>query len=137
MPQPPDLEFRLGARTGQECVVRRVQRAGEHEILPHQQPELVAQVVEILALVDAAAPDPHHVHVGLGRAAQVPLVVGAGQPGDETVRGNPVGALGEDRPAVDDKLERFAPRVGVAVQGDRAQSDPALPPADRARRRAG
>ena len=105
MAQPPDLILRLGPRAGHEGVVGRVKRAGEHEILPHEQPQLVAQIVEILAFVDAAAPDPHHVHVRLDRTAQVALVIGAGQPGDETVRGNPVGPLGEDRPAVDDELE--------------------------------
>ena len=66
--------------------------------------------------------------MGLRRAAQVPLVVGAGQPRDEAVRRNPVGALREHRPAVDDKLERLAPAVGVPVERDRAQADAARPP---------
>ena len=45
-------------------------RAGEHEVLPHQQAELVGELVEAIVLVDAAAPDAHHVHVRVGGRLQ-------------------------------------------------------------------
>ncbi len=32
---------------------------------PHQYPQLVASLVESVALVDSPSPDPDHVHVGL------------------------------------------------------------------------
>ena len=73
-----DLVVRFGARAGQERGIGRIERAGEHEVLPHEQAEFIAQVVEVLALVDAAAPYPQHVHVRRGRAAQVAGVIGPG-----------------------------------------------------------
>ena len=71
MPQPPDLLADLDLEVGQELRVgQRVDAAGEHEVLPDQDSEAVAQVVERLGLVVAAAPDPDHVVVGGRRRAQ-------------------------------------------------------------------
>ncbi len=84
----------------------------------------------MLALVDPAAPHADHVHVGLSRGAQVARIVVAREARDETVRRYPVRALGEDRAAVDDELECFAPFVGMAVEHDGTQADPARPGAD-------
>ena len=39
--------------------------AGEQEVLPDQQAEFVGEVVEVVGLVDAAAPDPQQVDVGV------------------------------------------------------------------------
>ena len=61
------------------------------------------------------------------RAAQVARVIRSRQPGHQAVRRDPVGSLGEDGAAVHHKLERLAPWVGVPVQRDRAQADPARP----------
>ena len=44
--------------------------AAEHELLPDHQAKFVADVVEVVALVDAAAPFAHHVHVGIARGLQ-------------------------------------------------------------------
>jgi len=41
--------------------------AAEHELLPNHKAQLVADVVEVVALVNAAAPLAHHVHVGIAR----------------------------------------------------------------------
>ena len=110
--------------------VAGIERAGEHEILPDQQAELVAQVVEVLGLVDPAAPDAHHVHVGRDRGLQVARIIAPGEAGDKGARRDPVGALCENRPAVDDELERLAPFVRLAVERDRPQPDPAHSRAD-------
>src|SRR5512142_1956666 len=84
----------------------------------------------MLALVDAPTPHPHHVHVSLGCAAQVTGIVVTCQPGDETVRRNPVCPLGEYGATIHDKLKRLPGAVAVPVQNDRTQSNTPRPTAD-------
>ena len=59
----------LGRHLGGERLLLRVGGAGEQEVLPDQQPELVGEVVEVVGLVAAAAPDPQQVDVRVGRLA--------------------------------------------------------------------
>ncbi|OQA62696.1 MAG: hypothetical protein BWY37_02240 [Firmicutes bacterium ADurb.Bin262] len=99
--QPAELvrEFRLNL--GEERAVRRVERAREHEVVPHQQPKLVTGVVKSVVFKLASAPQPDHVHVGgPSRPEQVAVALGRlarGQP----VAGNPVRALAEQVHPVD------------------------------------
>jgi hypothetical protein len=65
--QAADVFDRLLADVGNERLVARVHAAGEHEVLPDQQPQLVGEVVEAVVFVDAAAPHAHHVHVRVDR----------------------------------------------------------------------
>ena len=54
-----------------ERLLLGVRRAGQQEVLPDQQAALVAELVEVLGLVDPAAPDADEVEVGVdapGRA---------------------------------------------------------------------
>ena len=46
-------------------LVARIQAAAKHKILPDENSHFVATVVEIVTLVNAATPNPHHVHVGV------------------------------------------------------------------------
>ena len=62
-------------------------------------------VVEVVGLVDAAAPDPQQVHVRVERLVEPAREPVARDAGQEVVVGDPVGALDEDRPAVDDEGE--------------------------------
>ena len=124
MPQPPNLLPDLRLEVGDELRVgQRVDAAGEHEVLPDQDPVSVAQVVERLGLVVAAAPDTDHVVVRCRRGAEQRVELGGGHARRKRVGRNPVGALGEDRHAVDDERERLAPFVGLAPELERAQSD--------------
>ena len=68
MAEPPHLRLGLGADAVEERGVGRVHPAAEHEVLPDQDAQLVAGVVEGVVLVDAAAPDAEHVHVRVGGA---------------------------------------------------------------------
>ena len=90
----------------------------EHEVLPDHDAELVADVVELVGLVVAAAPVANHVHVGVDGGLQDLAVLLGGDAGGEAVEGNDVGALTEDRDAVDDELEGASPLVGIAAQDD-------------------
>ena len=100
--------------------------------MPDEKALFVAEIVKFLLLVDAAAPETDHVHPSLSGGGKQVVVKRAISFGDEAVRGNPIGALGEDRLAVDDELERFTERVGMPVEHDRPQSDPFFPEIDHA-----
>lgn len=124
MAQPPDLLGDLLADVGEEGrVAERIDAAGEHEVLPDQDPQPVAQVVEGLDLVVAAAPDADHVVVGGRRRAQESLQLGGRDAPGEGVGRDPVAALREDGDAVDDEGERLAPDVGFAPQLERPEAD--------------
>ena len=124
MPKTPDLFADLRFEVGQELRVGQwVDAAGEHEVLPDQDPVSVAQVVERLGLVVAAAPDTDHVVVRGRRGAEQCVELGRGHAGRERVGRNPVGALGEYRHAVDHERERLAPLVWPAPKFERAEAD--------------
>ena len=96
--------------------------ATKHEFLPNHQAELVADVVEVVALVDAAAPFAHHVHVGVaGRRQNLAIAFGCNAAG-KAVEGNNVRALGEDGNSVHDERKALAPLVGQTAQLNRAQA---------------
>ena len=113
--QPGDVLARLGLDLGGERLLLRVGGAGEQEVLPDQQAELVGRVVEVVALVQAAAPHPQQVDVGVDGLVEPRGVAVAGDAGREAVVGDPVDAADEDRHAVDDEGERGAVRSSGVV----------------------
>ena len=132
MPQPPDLVADLDRQIGQEVGIgQRVDAAGKHEVLPDQDAVAVAQVVEGLGLVVAAAPNPDHVVVGVRRGAEQRAELCRRDASREGVRRNPVGSLGEDRDPVDDEGERLAGLVGFAPEFEGAQAYLVVPDIER------
>ena len=113
----------LGVDHLQELRRRRVLRAGEHHVLPDEQAELVAEIVEIVELVEAAAPDADHVHVGGDRLGEEAPDALAGDARGQRVGRDPVGALGEDVDAVDAEIHRHARFIGLGDQLELAQPD--------------
>ncbi len=84
----------------------------------------VAQLKEVVGLVDAAAPHPQQVDVGVGRVrdpSRVPSTVHSGRKG---VVGYPVRPPYEHRGVVDPQLEPCTARVVGRVDLDRTESDP-------------
>ena len=67
--QPGDRLPCLGLDLAPQRLVLRVRRTREQEVLPDKDSQLVADVVEVFALVDAAAPDAQQVHAGVDRVA--------------------------------------------------------------------
>ena len=126
--EPRDLRPRLQLDLlGQRRL--RVGRAREHEVLPHEQPDAVAEVVEEVVLVDPAAPDAQHVHVRVARGGDQLLVAVGLHRAHERVRGDPVRAAREDPDAVEHEAEEARARllgVGPLVELERAHADPAL-----------
>jgi len=78
-----------------------VHPAGEHEVLPDEQAQLIAQLVEGIGLVDPAAPHAQHGGVALRGQPQPALVPPAVHPRGEGVRGYPVVSSTEQGHVVD------------------------------------
>lgn len=104
----------------EEGAVGGVEGAGEVEVLPHHDAQRVAEVVEEVGLVDAAAPDAEHVEVGLfggGEKVAVLLLERGGENGEGVAR-YPVGALGKEGLSVLVEGEGLADGVGFLSQLD-------------------
>ena len=113
----------LGRDVGEERLVARDHRVGEHEVLPDQNPEFVGQVVESVGLVNPSPPHAQHVHVGVGRRLEQPSVAQSVGPGREVIGGDVVRSLHEDRHAVDLDVEALTDRIGLRDHLDGTQSD--------------
>ena len=124
--EPADLIVDLGAHFGEEVRRRGIEIAGEHEVLPDQQAELVAEIVEEILLVEAAAPDADHVHVGVDRGAASSLRVSSGVARDGSAS---AGIQLAPRQKISRPLTRKAKRApassGVGQQLEPAQADAA------------
>lgn len=117
--KPHDVFPGLALDRGEEAGVRGVVAAGKHEVLPDQDPHLVAGVVEGLVLVDAAAPDADHALVPLDDEPEPVAVPLAGDAGREAVGGDPVAAAAEDGDLVD--LEEGGARLAEERPLDEAE----------------
>ena len=120
--QAPELVLGFLRNALLEGVGARLPIVAEHEILPDHDAQLVADVVELLGFVIAAAPVPDHVHVGVFSRLQHLAVLRGGDAGGETVERDHVGALAENGDAVDHEFERASPLIGLAPQHDGPQA---------------
>src|SRR6266850_1563319 len=83
--------------------------AAEHEVLPHHDAEFVADIVEVIGFVVAAAPIPDHVHVSIARRLENLAMLSRSDAGGETVERNDVSAFGEYRNAIHHEREALPP----------------------------
>ena len=118
-----DVVLQLGSQQLEEPLRARVDGAAEHQILPDQDALAVAQLVEDLALVLAAAPDAQHVHVRAHRRADEVLVALRRLAGHQRVARYPVGSLAEDVGAIDADDEGLAVVVAFADDLHGTQSE--------------
>lgn len=119
--QPDDVLAGLGRDLVVQRLLFGIRGAGEGKVLPDQQAFLVGEFVEVVTLVQAAAPDPYEVDSGLGGLVEAGGDALAGEAGGEAVVGDPVDAAYEDRFAVDGDTE------GLALQLDAPESGPGAP----------
>ena len=100
--------------------------AGDHKVLPDQDPLLVAQIIEMVLGVVSAAPYPQSVEIRVHGPVDQPVQPLGRHPAQETVHGDVVRTHGEDLHAVDDEAEFAAPLVRVRLRADRqgTQADP-------------
>ena len=111
--------------TSARKAVGGVAHAGEHEVLPDHEAELVAQLVEIVGLVLAAAPDAQHVHVGGAGALQQVAHRGGGDARGDGIGWNPVRPHRRDVAAVHPHLEIVIDGVLLDDPVELAQADAA------------
>ena len=63
MTDPPDVLCHLFDNVLLKFLIQVINRTGEHEVLPDDQPQLIAQVKEPIVRIVASAPDPDCVEV--------------------------------------------------------------------------
>ena len=127
MPQPAHVVLHFLPDVLGEIGSQVVHGAGEHEVLPHQQAQFVAGIVEGVVRVAAAAPHPNTVEVG--RRALLQQMPGAlrGDPGQDVVLGDVVGAHGEDLHPVHLVGKALPVLVLLPGNGHGPQADAPLP----------
>jgi len=118
-----DVLARLRLDLRAQRILLGVRRAREQEVLPDQQPQLVGQLVEVVGLVEPAAPDADEVEVRVERLLEAAPHAVARDAHGECVVGDPVDALHEHRLVVDDECERRAGLVGRHVPAHVPESD--------------
>ena len=101
----------LDVREIHRLVLRMTGVAGHPEFLPYKYAQFVAQAVESVALLDAAAPESQQVDAALTGVAQFGF--GAAVAHSQHRFGNPVGPPDEQPLAVDVKDPRPVRGVGV------------------------
>ena len=99
-----------------------IQAASEHEILPDENPHFIAKIIEVVTLVNAAAPDAQHVHVGVAHGLKQFAIFISTDAAREAVRRDPITAFGKDRHAVNHKGEALAGFVALLLEFQRAQA---------------
>ena len=120
--QAAHLVLGLGLDVQLESIGAGLPVVAEHEILPDHDAKLVADRVELVGLVVAAAPVANHVHVGVARGLQNAAIIRGRDAVGKAVERNDVRALGEHGNSVDDKLKAAAPLVEMAIEHDGAQA---------------
>src|ERR1051325_4324459 len=125
-PNPPHGSRRLPPRSLRVLARVRVVAARVGEVLPYEDSELIAEVVELLGFVKPPAPDAKHVvsSVASGCGLRLrPLVRAVLQERGKGVRGNPVRSFGEQIVTVHTELESLSAPVGIGFtnQLDRAK----------------
>ena len=125
--QAGDILACLGFDLSTHRLVFRIGRTGKEEILPHEETERVAGLVERLRLVNAAAPDAQQIDIGIARLRNPRGVTLRRHAGQEAIVGNPVRAAHEDRDVVDNDRESGAVFVGRGVEADGAEACLACP----------
>ena len=96
--------------------------SAKHEILPDHDSQLIADVIEIVGFVVAAAPVADHIHVSIaGRLQNLPMLRRR-DTGREAVKRDYIGAFGEDWDAIHHEGETLAPLIGFAAQLERTEA---------------
>ena len=114
-----DLRRLEHGRRCERLVVPGIVHAGEHEVLPDEDAQLVAEIVKTIGLVGKRAADANHVHPGFAQLCEGRAIRGRmGGEGCE-VQWRPAGTSAEHRNAIDDEAEALA--IGVTSDVDGAE----------------
>ena len=127
MRQTPHLVRRLAGDIGQELLVDgRVFGAGKHELLPDKDAFGIADIVELVALINAAAPDTQEIAVRLQGAVHQRGMTIAVRAAQDQIHGHIVAPLAEDRLVIDldDEILPLL-RMRILVDPHMAEPEPA------------
>ena len=116
VPQTLYLIDRLLPHIVEKCSVARIHVAAEHKVLPDNESEFVADVVEVVVFVDPASPLADHVHIGVARGLKDLAIRGLSDSGGKTVERNYICAFSKNGNAIDHELHASAPVVRIAPQ---------------------
>src|SRR5438552_14019340 len=97
------LHHRLGAK---RVVAEGIVHVGEHEVLPHENAELVADAVEIVRLVDHRPGDAQHVRARIAHLLERGAQLARARAQPEDVERRPARAAAEDALAVHHEFDR-------------------------------
>ena len=126
---PKQLTRLVCHRMQERLVRRRVVHVGEHEVLPDENAELIAEIVEGVGLVDHRPADAQHVHAGVSQAFERDAIVVGASIEPSQIERSPAGAATEHREAVHDEAETLA--IGVTIDFKRPEADASEIEADR------
>ena len=127
MAQAAHVLLRLLADGGLERRGQVVKGAGVEKVLPHQQAQLVADIIKEIVGIISAAPDADGVEMSQLRVLQQTAGALRRDPAEEVVLRDIVAAHGEHLHPVDDMAEFLAPLILLPGDGQSAQADAALP----------
>ena len=127
MAEPADDIAELGADVLLKLRRQIIHGTGEHEILPHQQSQLITDVEEEIIRIITAAPDTDGVEVGHGSVLQKNPCALGGDAAEQVILGYIVGAHGKNGDAVDGKGEGFALFIFLPRDVKGAKTDPLFP----------
>src|ERR1700722_8758924 len=107
--QPFDLLDGLLAHVLLEGNVARNHISAKHEFLPYHDAKFIADIVEVIGLVIAAAPFANHIHVGIARSLEDFPMNLSGDAGGKTVEGNHIRAFRIHGDAIYHELKTLPP----------------------------
>ena len=113
--QLPDNRLRLMPHHPMKFRSIRIKSAPHHKIMPNQNSLPVTAVIELLAFIDSAAPDPNHIAIELCRIVQNQVVT-FGIAGMQSIRRDMVRSKNSDRKSIHNKLEIRFRRIGGTLR---------------------
>src|ERR1041385_3532878 len=122
--QPLHIINRFSANVVEELLIRGIQAARKHELLPDHDSHLVTQFVKIVRLVNATTPDSQHIHVAVAHRLDEEAIFVFGDTRRKTVGWNPIAALRENGNAIDDEHKAFSRFVARSPQFQGPEAGP-------------
>ena len=104
-----------------------IDRAGEHEVLPDYQTQLIAEVIKFIVRIVPSAPYTDTVEIGQFGVLQEPAALLGADPSKKVLLGNVVSSHGKVLYSVYHMSEGFSPLVFFHRHSHGAQADPAAP----------
>ena len=127
MTHPPDVVLHLRSHLPGKGWGQRVGFLGEHEVLPHQKPQFITDIIEKVLGITPAAPHPDAVEMSGGAVLQKPPGTGGRHPGQQAVLREISRSHGENFHSVNLVDKGFPKLVLLHQQPGGTQAGPPFP----------